>query len=210
MIAISDKSHMTLQEYLEWEVQQDCKYEYVNGEVYAMTGGTIPHSAIAVNLLAVLRPHVRKRSCQVLSSDAKVAISKNGPGFYPDLQITCDPRDRSAIDAIHYPCIIVEILSPSTESYDRGGKFAQYRRLESLREYVLISSDSINVEIFRLNERHKWELTPYVAGETIQLTSIDFECPIELLYEDVELPLTDKTPSSNPQSPYQGNPNDKG
>lgn len=202
MIATPDQSRLTLQEYFEWEVQQDCKYEYVNGEVYAMTGGTIPHSAIAVNLLAVLRPHVRKRACQVLSSDAKVAISKNGPGFYPDLQITCDPRDRGAIEAIHHPCIIVEVLSPSTESYDRGDKFAHYRRLETLREYVLISSDHVNVEIFRLNDRQKWELTPYAAGETVQFTSIDFECPIELLYEDIELPLTDKTLSSNPQSPH--------
>jgi Uma2 family endonuclease len=81
------------------------------------------------------------------------------------------------------------VLSPSTESYDRGTKFAQYRRLETLREYVLISSDGINVEIFRLNERNKWELTPYTAGETVQFTSIDFECPVELLYEDVELSL---------------------
>lgn len=187
MIAISNHPHMTFQEYLEWELQQDCKYEYVNGEVYAMTGGTIPHSAIAVNLLAALRPHVRDRSCQVLSSDAKVALSETGPGFYPDLSVTCDPRDQGAIEAIRYPCIIVEVLSPSTESYDRGAKFAHYRRLESLQEYVLISSDRINVEIFRLNERHKWELTPYAPGEMVQLTGIDFECPIELLYEDVKL-----------------------
>lgn len=195
MIAVPHKPHMTLKEYFEWEVQQDCKYEYVRGEVYAMTGGTIPHSAIAVNLSAALRPHVRGRSCQVLSSDAKVAISESGPSFYPNVHVTCDPRDRGAIDAICYPCIIVEVLSPSTESYDppsealreRGAKFAHYRHVESLREYVLISSDSINVEIFRLNDRNKWELTPYAAGETVQLTSIDFECPIELLYEDVEL-----------------------
>lgn len=185
MIAIPDKPRMTFQEYLEWGVQQDGKYEYVNGEVYAMTEGTIPHSAIAVNLLAALRPHVRGRSCQVLSSDAKVALSETGPGFYPDLSVTCDSRDQGAIEAIRYPCMIAEILSPSTESYDRGAKFAHYRRLDSLREYVLISSDRVNVEIFRLNERNKWELTPYGAGEVIQLVSIEFECAIELLYEDV-------------------------
>ncbi|MBD2025106.1 Uma2 family endonuclease [Leptolyngbya sp. FACHB-711] len=186
MIAISHNPLMTFQEYLKWETQQDCKYEYVGGEVYAMTGGTIPHSAIAVNLLAALRPHVRGRSCQVLSSDAKVAISETGPGFYPDLSVTCDSRDQEAIEAIRYPCIIVEVLSPSTESYDRGAKFAHYRCLKSLREYVLVSSDRMNVEIFRLNERKKWELTPYAAGETLQLISLDFECPIELLYEDVK------------------------
>lgn len=189
MIAIPDKLQMSFQEYLEWEARQDCKYEYVNGAVYAMTGGTIPHSAIAVNLLASLRPHLRGRSCQVLSSDAKVALSETGPGFYPDLSVTCDPRDQGAIEAIRYPCIVVEVLSPSTESYDRGTKFADYRCLESLREYVLVSSDRMNVEIFRLNERNKWELTPYAAGEAVQLVSIDFECPIELLYEDVKLTL---------------------
>jgi Uma2 family endonuclease len=178
---------MTLEQFFQWEVQQDGKYEYINGEVYAMTGGTVPHSAIVVNLVAALRPHARSRSCQVLSADAKVAISDTGPSFYPDLQVTCDARDRGAIDALRYPCLIVEVLSPSTESYDRGAKFAHYRRLESLREYVLISSDRINIEIFRLNDRHKWELTPYSPGETVQLTSIEFECPIELLYEDIEL-----------------------
>ncbi len=187
MIAIPDKPNMTLEEFFQWEVQQDSKYEYINGEVYAMTGRTVPHSAIAVNLLAALRPHARGRFCQVLSSDAKVAISDAGPSFYPDVQVTCDPRDRGAIDAIRYPCLVVEILSPSTEAYDRGAKFAHYRRLESLREYVLISSDRINVEIFRLNDRGKWELTPYSSGETVQLTSIEFECAIEVLYEDVEL-----------------------
>jgi Uma2 family endonuclease len=200
MIAIPDKPYMTLQEYFEWEVQQGCKYEYVNGEVYAMTGGTIPHSAIAVNLSAALRPHVRSRSCRVLSSDAKVAISETGPSFYPDLSVTCDSRDRGAIDAICHPCLIVEVLSPSTESYDRGAKFAHYRRLESLREYVLISSDRVNVEIFRLNERHKWELTPYAAGETVQFTSIEFECPIELLYEDVDLSPQDSAQDSPQES----------
>jgi Uma2 family endonuclease len=188
MIAIPEKFPMTLEQFFEWEVQQDCKYEYIDGEVYAMTGGTVPQSAIIVNLAAALSPHVRGRCCQVLSSDAKVAISDNGPSLYPDLQVTCDSRDRGAIDALRYPCLIVEVLSPSTESYDRGAKFAHYRRLESLREYVLISSDRINVEIFRLNERNKWELTPYSPGETVQLTSIEFECVIELLYEDIEFP----------------------
>jgi len=92
----------------------------------------------------------------------------------------------------------VEVLSPSTESYDRGAKFAHYRRLESLREYVLISSARVSVEIFRLTARHKWELPPYAAGETVQFTSIEFECPIELLYEDVNLSPQD-SPQDSPQ-----------
>ncbi len=187
MIASPDKHYMSPAEYLEWEPQQDLKYEYVNGEAYAMAGGTIPHNAIAINLIAALRNQVRGSACRVLASDAKVGITEQGPFFYPDVLVTCDQRDRRAIQFVQFPCLIVEVLSQTTEAYDRGAKFSQYRRLESLREYVLISSDQISVEIFRLNERGKWELTPYAINDTIQFTSIDFEFSIDLLYEEVEL-----------------------
>lgn len=193
MIAIPDRSYMTPDEYLEWEEKQELRYEYVDGvvyakgEVYGMTGGTLAHNDIALNLYSALRSPIRTKGCRVNVADVKVQTAEAGAFFYPDLLVSCDPRDKTAIKFIRYPCLIVEILSPSTESYDRGAKFAQYRRLESLREYVLISSEKIEVEIFRRGDRNKWELTPYAAGETVQLTSVDFECPIELLYEDVEL-----------------------
>jgi Uma2 family endonuclease len=193
MIAIPDKPYMTPDEYLAWEEKQELRYEYVDGvvyarnEVYGMTGGTLPHNDIALNLYSVLRSPMRTKGCRVNVADVKVQTSENGAFFYPDLLVSCHLQDKTALKFVRHPCLIVEVLSPSTESYDRGAKFAQYRRLESLREYMLISSDSVNVEIFRLNDRHKWEFTPYAAGETVQLTSIDFECAIELLYEDVEL-----------------------
>lgn len=198
MIAIPDKPYMTPDEYLAWEEKQELRYEYVDGvvyarnEIYGMTGGTLPHNDIALNLYSALRSPVRTKGCRVNVADVKVQTSENGAFFYPDLLVSCHPQDKTALKFVRRPCIIVEVLSPATESYDRGAKFAQYRRLESLREYVLISSDSINVEIFRLNDRNKWELTPYAAADTIQLSSIDFECPIELLYEDVELSPQEK------------------
>lgn len=175
------------EEYLEWEERQEIRYEYAEGEVYAMTGGTIPHSAIAVNFVSLLKNQLRSRGCQVLNSDAKVGISEKGSFFYPDVKVTCDKRDRTALKFVQYPCLIAEVLSPATEAYDRGNKFAQYRKLESLKEYVLISSESISVELFRLNEKGKWELTPYVEGDEIELTSLDLKFSIELLYEDVNL-----------------------
>lgn len=193
MIAIPDRPYMTPEEYLEWEEKQELHYEYVDGvvyakdEIYGMTGGTLAPNDIALNFYSALRSHTRTKGCRVNVADVKVQTAETGTFFYPDLLVSCDPRDKTAIKFVRFPCLIAEILSPNTESYDRGAKFAQYRRLESLREYVLISSEKISVEIFRLNERHKWELTPYAAGETVQLTSIDFECPIELLYEDLEL-----------------------
>ncbi|KJH71501.1 Uma2 family endonuclease [Aliterella atlantica] len=188
MIANSQKRHMTPDEYLAWEACQETRHEYVDGEVYAMTGGTLPHNTIAINLTSALKNPVRSRGCRLFMSDAKVQLSESGnPYFYPDVSVTCHPEDKQATKYLKYPCLIVEVVSPSTEAYDRGTKFAQYRRLESLREYVLISSEKISVDIFRLNDSHKWEFTPYAAGEIVQFTSIDFECPIELLYEDVEL-----------------------
>lgn len=193
MIAISDKPYMTPEEYLEWEERQELRYEYVDGvvyakdEIYGMTGGTLAHNDIALNLYSALRSPIRTKGCRVNVADVKVQTAETGAFFYPDLLISCDSRDKTASKFVRFPCLIAEILSPSTEAYDRVAKFAQYRRLESMREYVLISSEKISVDIFRLNNSQKWELTPYAAGEIVQFTSIDFECPIELLYEDVDL-----------------------
>jgi Uma2 family endonuclease len=185
MITVPNNSKISVDEYFEWEAKQEVRYEYINGDVFAMAGGTIDHSAIAANLIALLRPHVRGRNCRVLGSDAKVGISKNGEFFYPDLLVTCDDRDRSSAKAVFYPTLIIEVLSPSTEAYNRGGKFARYRQLTSLCEYALVSSEQIGVEAFRLNERGKWELTSYGDGDMVQLASIDFECAIAAIYEDV-------------------------
>ncbi len=115
-----------------------------------------------------------------------MGISKIGEFFYPDLLVTCDDRDRHSAKAVFYPTLIIEVLPPSTEAYNRGGKFARYRQLTSLSEYVLVSSERVCVEAFRLNERCKWELTHYAEDDLVQLSSIDFECAIAAIYEDVE------------------------
>lgn len=177
MIATPDKQFMTPDAYLEWGSRQDIRHEYVNGEVYAMTGGTLSHNDIALNLYSSLRSHVRAKGYRMNAIDAKVRIAEQGPFFYPDLLISCDLRDRTAFKFVQFPCLIAEVLSPGTESYDRGEKFAQYRQLSSLQDYVLISSAKPSVEVFHLNERGKWELTPCGNGDVIQFASIDFACP---------------------------------
>jgi Uma2 family endonuclease len=189
MIANLEPQYFTPEEYLEWEECQEFKYEYVNGEVYAMTGGTLSHNAIAVNCTTTIRNHLRGGSCRVFMSDAKVSTSELGPFFYPDVTVTCDDRDRKAIKFLQYPCLIAEVLSPSTEGYDRGDKFKHYRRIATLKEYLLISAEQISVECFRLSDRGIWELYPYSEGDEIHLTSIDFHFPISLLYEDVEMQI---------------------
>ncbi|MBE9145238.1 Uma2 family endonuclease [Planktothrix mougeotii] len=188
MSANAELPYLTPQDYLEWETDQTLKYEYVNGEVFAMAGGTIPHNDIAVNLTTALKNHLRGKGCKVSLADAKVAVSETGPFYYPDVMVTCDSRDRTAIQFIQYPCLIVEVLSPSTEGYDRGTKFTHYRRISTLKEYLLINSQSINVDCFRLNEKGFWELHPYSETDKIDLTSLNFEFPLSLLYEDVVFP----------------------
>lgn len=187
MITTLQHPHLTPQEYLDWEPLQDIRYEYIDGEIYAMTGSTLPHSEIAINLTTLLKNYLRGKGCRILGSDAKVGINENGPFLYADVSVTCDSRDRTALKFVRYPSLIAEVLSPSTEAYDRGGKFAQYRRFASLKEYVLISSEDISIEIFRLNEKGKWELTPYTQGDEIHFTSIDMRFSIKQLYEDITL-----------------------
>ncbi|MGH8001796.1 MAG: Uma2 family endonuclease [Brasilonema sp.] len=196
MIAQPQPQLMTPQQYLEWEEQQPIKYEYINGEVFAMTGGTLPHNSIAINLTSALKNHLRGKGCKIFMADAKVGVSLQGPFHYPDVMVSYNPQDQRARQIIYHPCLIVEVLSPSTEAFDRGKKFRHYRRIDTLKEYILIEADKMNVECYRLNEKGKWELTSYSIEEMtedgteleVQLISVDFRCPISLLYEDVVFP----------------------
>lgn len=189
MVASPEQNYMSPQEYLEWEEHQEIKYEYVNGEVFAMTGGSIPHNTIALNLASALKTQLRGGKCRTFMADAKLGISENGPFHYPDVMVSCDPRDKQAITFIQYPCLIVEVLSPSTEAYDRGGKFMQYRRIVTLQEYVLIDANKVSLDCFRLNDRGLWELHPYEEGDEVHLTSVDFSFLISLVYEDVQFAI---------------------
>jgi Uma2 family endonuclease len=105
--------------------------------------------------------------------------------YYPDVMVTCDERDRTPDDFKRYPCLIVEVLSPTTAAFDRGEKFADYRTLETLREYVLINQERVSVECFRRNAEGRWVLYPYGEGEEVHLARVDFRCAIATLYEDV-------------------------
>lgn len=176
---------MTPEEYLEWEAKQEFRHEYVNGEILAMTGGSIPHNNIALNFYTALRPHLRQRGCQVNVSDVKVRDSKNNRYFYPDLVVTCNAEDLKSRDFIEHPKVIIEVLSPSTEKYDRGDKFKYYRQFLSLQEYVLVDSESISVEIYQRGEGKIWHYCAYTEGESITLSSIEFTSAIEVLYEGV-------------------------
>jgi Uma2 family endonuclease len=186
MIAIRESARLTPQEYFDWEAQQELRYEYCDGEVFAMVGGSIPHADIALNIASMLRGYLLGR-CKVRNSDAKVGITENGPFIYPDVSVTCDDRDRAAQQFSSYPCLIIEVLSPSTEAYDRGGKFALYRRLESLQEYVLVGSETKTVDVFRRNQQGTWSFIPYCEGDEVELTSVGLNLSIDAIYDDILL-----------------------
>lgn len=180
-----DYQKMTVEEYLEWESQQEIRHEYVDGEILAMTGGSIPHNNIALSFYRALYPHLRQRGCRVNVSDVKVQANQNSRYFYPDLVVTCDPEDLKSRDFIQHPKVIIEVLSPGTASYDRTKKLKYYRQIPSLQEYVLVDSEEIAVEVYQRGEGKMWHYYEYSVGDAIALQSIEFECAIDLLYEGI-------------------------
>jgi Uma2 family endonuclease len=187
MVATRERHPMSPQEYFDWEAKQELRHEYFEGDVFAMAGGSIAHGRLGLNLGAMLKAGLRGKGCIPLNSDCKLGISEKGPFIYPDVSVTCDDRDKTARQFIQYPCLIIEVLSPSTEAYDRGGKFALYRRLASLQEYVLVSSESRSVEVFRRTTSGTWEFKDYGEEDSISLTSVGLTLAIAEIYEDVTL-----------------------
>ncbi len=187
MIASLKSPGFTPQEYFDWEELQQERHEYFDGEVYAMAGGTLVHGRIGLNVGSLLQSHVSGSDCITYNSDCKLGISEKGPFTYPDVSVSCDDRDRIAQQFIQFPCLIVEVLSPSTEAYDRGDKFKLYRRLTSLQEYVLVSSETQSVEIFRRRLADIWEFTAYGEGDRVILESIGLTVDVEAFYQNVVL-----------------------
>lgn len=185
MIA-SPEIYITPEEYLALEEKSPVKYEYIDGYIYAMAGALDPHVTIALNLASLVRNHVRGSGCRVYISDMKARIESLNRFYYPDVMVTCDQRDQETAGYKRFPCLIVEVLSDSTEGFDRGDKFADYQILETLQEYVLINTKKSRVECFRRNDQGLWVLQSY-GGEqaSFQFHSINFEGTMTELYEDV-------------------------
>ena len=187
MIAIPKFDYISPDEYLEMEEKSEIKHEYINGYVYAMAGANDPHVTIALNMAFVVRNHLRGSGCRVYMSDMKARIDSLNRFYYPDVMVTCDPRDTQTPNHKRFPKLIIEVLSKSTEGFDRGDKFADYQQLDSLEEYVLINTKRQRLDCFRRNEEGLWVLKPY-SGEQdkFQLSSINFEGKFDDLYEDVK------------------------
>ena len=174
----------TVQGYLDMERSSTVKHEYHHGYVYAMSGGTQAHSQIAVNLLTLLRTGIRGSDCRALNSDIKVQQSPDD-FVYPDAVVTCDPRDRAfGQDWIDYPTLVVEVLSPSTERYDQGKKFEEYKAIPTFREYVLVEQRRREVEVRGRDAAGPWTSTTYGPADDVVLHSLALTLPMDLIYED--------------------------
>lgn len=178
------------EDYLAIERESiDARHEYVAGQVFAMTGGSYEHNLIAANVSDELRQQFKGNPCTVLTSDMRIRIEAADVCAYPDVVVLCDAPvfhdDRR--DVLINPVLIVEVLSPSTEAYDRGGTFAHYRRLPSLRHYLLIAQDRVSVDVFTRQPDDRWLLSAYVDLDTvIELERPDCRLSAREIYDRVE------------------------
>lgn len=178
---------MTYQAYLEAERTSTTKHEYLRGEVYAMAGGTPTHAGLAMAMGTVLSNGLAGQPCRVFGSDLRVRVEATDLATYPDIAVVCGRFESSEFDAdaATNPVMIVEVLSDSTEAYDRGEKFAHYRRIPSLREYVLLSQPEPRIETYAKNAQGAWVLSEAGAGEHLELRSLPgVTVDVDALYRD--------------------------
>lgn len=185
------------QAYLAWEAEQSTKHEYHDGEVFAMAGASDAHVTVAGNVYMALRNHLRGSPCSVFISDMKLRVEEDNAFFYPDVFVTCADSDRGQSHSKSAPVLVVEVLSPATSAYDRGAKFAAYRKLPTLREYALIDPERLSLDLFRREgDSKRWVLHPIEAGGHVEWASVGLQVPLEALYEDV--PMTTTGPQPHP------------
>ncbi|MEO1670627.1 MAG: Uma2 family endonuclease [Cyanobacteria bacterium J06631_2] len=190
MVASPRNSFITPEEYLQLEAASDIKHEYIDGEVYDMARATDTHVTIALNVAVLLRSHLRDSGCRVFISDMKVKLEQKNRFFYPDVLVTCETQDRENNTFKQFPRLIIEVLSDSTEAFDRGDKFADYQFLPSLQEYVLINTKKARIECFRRTAEGLWLLQFYeLEAEKFELTSVEFTGKIADVYEQVEFAI---------------------
>jgi Uma2 family endonuclease len=165
---------------------QNARYEYLEGELRMLVGGSADHSTITTNLTGILHRLLEDETCKVYNSDMQLQLSTSHY-VYPDITVTCDPRDQEPEDnRIHYPSVVAEVLSPSTEVTDRGKKLLYYQAHPTIQEYILANSQSILIEIYRC-EKNKWTFSTYRLGDTITLESIGVEFSVSDVYKKTSL-----------------------
>lgn len=194
-MSVQPKPYLSPEDYLALERSADFKSEYFAGEIFAMTGASEPHNLIMISTIRELSTQLKKRPCKLYANDMRVKVSPTGLYTYPDLIVVCSQAarfDDAHFDTLLNPTLIIEVLSDSTEAYDRGRKFEHYRKLESLAEYVLIAQHRPHIESYRRQPDQQWLLTESTGLEsTFRLESIDCELALAEVYDKIEFSDTD-------------------
>jgi len=186
---LKTKTYITPEEYLEVERKAEFKSEYFNGEMFALAGTTKEHSIITINITGALYNQLLGKPCQLFDSNMRVKVQESGLYTYPDLVVVCGEQkfEDEEFDILLNPTLIIEILSPSTEDYDRGKKFVYYRQLESLKEYVLVSQAQVRIEKYLWQDESKWLLTEESDTEkSMELSSINCSLLLKDVYRNIK------------------------
>jgi Uma2 family endonuclease len=189
-LAVYNKPTLSIEEYLRFEKDSLEKHEYFQGEVFAMAGAGARHNVIFSNTFGDLAHALKGKACRPYGSDLRIHIPENTLFTYPDISIICGEITPSDVDedTAVLPSVLIEILSPSTKNYDRGEKFKLYRDIPTLKEYILIDSESINIEAFRINKQGHWELEEYRSiEETLTVPTVNFSIPLKEIYDGTKL-----------------------
>src|SRR6185312_1586884 len=184
------KQKVSIEEYLKMENAADEKHEYYKGEIFAMSGAKVPHNAISGNIFGILFNKLKGKKCKPFNSDQRIHVPSNTLFTYPDISIICGEIITLNNDDYNVlnPTVIIEVLSKSTRNYDRGEKFKLYRDIKTLKEYILVDSVSIHLEVFRLNESGHWELEEYNApADTLLIKSFNEDILLSDIYEGVKI-----------------------
>ena len=184
-------TRLTPEEYLAIERKSEYRSEYLDGEIVAMTGASRRHNLITVNITREISKQLKGRPCEAYATDMRVRVPSTRLYTYPDIAVVCDePQfEDDYLDTLLNPTLIIKVLSESTEAYDRGKKFAFYRTIESLKEYLLVAQDEYRIEQYAKQQDRRWLLSDYRSlDDTIQLTSIECKLVLKEVYEKVTLP----------------------
>ena len=185
MVALPRDPSMSVEEYLQIDRSSIAtRYEYIDGYVSMLAGGTLDHNTIGANIISILRHSLRGTPCRVFTSNARVRLSSTR-FVYPNASISCDEQDRGQSDNVQSPRLVVEVLSPSTEGYDRGRKFGFYRECPTIQEYLLIDAQRPMLEVYRREKHDLWIFRAYRLDADVELTNLGVRFPVSDVYEDV-------------------------